>query len=230
MEQKENSKKSFKVAIATLRWLGFVLFQLILTGFNLLVIGCCFYYLSYVTGPIERIEPEAQSVSIKKVDGFYIIQDEEYGGYVERQFPDCTVKFHNKILTFKNGDVFDGRNKITDKVEIQWTRSGYRVYYLNRSYPLKTLSKFDGSYKSRYGSVKEYEDMYANNGRFYVDVDNRHWFQNLVLLLIGVGILLFIRFLLSEFTRYVFRDERETTIDFISSVLRFFRREKDVED
>jgi hypothetical protein len=72
--------------------------------------------------------------------------------------------------------------------------------------------------------------MYANNGRFYVDVDNRHWFQNLVLLLIGVGILLFIRFLLSEFTRYVFRDEREATIDFISSVLRFFRREKDIED
>jgi len=225
MEQKEKNK-IFSVVIATVRWLGFALFELILTGINLLVIGCVVYYFRYVTGPVERIEPESVVVSIKKVDGFYMIQDEEYSGYVERTFPDCTVKFHNKILTFKNGDVYDGRKKVTDKVEIQGTRSGFRVYYLNKSYPLKTLTKFDGSYKSRYGNVKEYKDMYANNGYFYIDVDNRHWFMNLFALCIVVGIILVFRYGISALTRRIFNKEYCATSDFIYDLPSKFKKKK----
>ena len=46
--------------------------------------------------------------------GYYVDENgNEMLDETKAAYPDCTVKFHNKILTFKNGDVFDGRNKIT---------------------------------------------------------------------------------------------------------------------
>ena len=231
MEKKELLLKCKKVALATFRWFGFVLMELILTGFNLLAVGCVIYYVHYVTGDKQHIEPEAQVVSIKKVHGFYLIQDEDYGGYVERTFPDCTVKFRSKMLQLKDGDVYDGRNKVTDQVEIQWTKAGFMVYYQNKSYPLRTLTKFDASYKNRYGSVKELKEMYAKGGRFYIDVDNRHWIMNLGVLIFVLAIVLFIRYAFSALNKKVFEKERDICLDFIWDITDVpFRKKKKEEN
>lgn len=215
METKEFLKKSGKVAIATLRWLGFILFEAILTGLNLLVIYSIFYYCNYVFGDTPHIKPEYQTVSIKKVDGFYLIQDGDYNGYVERTFPDCSIKFYGRILTFKDGDIYDKRTKVTDKVEIQGTRMGFRVYYLNKSYPLKTLTKFDGSYEDGYHRVRELKDMYANNGWFYTDVDSRAWFANLILLGVVLCVIFFVRYGVLLLTRRLFDEENHKTFKFL---------------
>ena len=215
MKTKDFFKKLGKVAVATLRWLGFFLFEVILTGLIFLAIYSVYYYYDYVFGDTPHIKPESQTVAIKKVDGFYLIQGEEYGSYVERTFPDCSVKFYSKILTFKDGDVYDKKTKVTDKVEIQGTRMGFRVYYLNKSCPLKTLTKFDGSYEDGYHQVRELKDMYANNGWFYTDVDSRAWFASLILLGVVVCVILFIWYGISHLTTHLFEKERCKASNFL---------------
>ena len=215
MKTKEFLKKCGRVVAKALRWLGFFIFEAILTSLNLLVIYSAFYYYNYVFGDTPHIKPEHQTVSIKKVDGFYFIQDEDYNGYVERTFPDCSIKFYSRILTFKDGDVYDNRTKVTDNVEIQKTKAGFRVYYLNKSSPLRTLTKFDGSYEDKYHRVRELKDMYANNGWFYTDVDSRAWFANLILLGVVICVIFFVRYGVLLLTRRLFEDENHRTFKFL---------------
>ena len=230
MEQKEKSPcKIGRVVVKSLRWLCFILLEMVITVFNLLIIFSIYYYCSYCFGSKEHIEPDQQTVSIKKVDGFYLIQGKEYGYFHERTFPDCKIKFYNKELTFKKGDVFDGDKCVTDKVAIEWTDVGYRVYYLKRSYPLTTLTKFDGSYKTRYNSIKEGKDMYANGGRFYVDVDERHEFFNFVILVIALIFIIGIRKALVEITNDRFDDEYSLTIGRLYDLPDLFKK-KDKEE
>ena len=136
---------------------------------------------------------------------------------MERTFPDCNIKFYGRILTFKAGDVYDNRTKVTDNVEIQGTRMGFRVYYLNKSYPLKTLTKFDGSYEDGYHRVRELKDMYANNGRFYTDVDSRAWFVNLILLGVVLCVIFFVWFGILLLTRRLFDEENRKTSKFLGN-------------
>lgn len=206
-------KKLAKVAIATFRWLGFTLCEIILTGFNLLILGSIVFYFNYVFGSTSRIEPERQDISIKKVDGFYLIQGEEYQQYNERTFPDCKIKFYNKELIFKKGDIYDGNKCITGKVSIQWTKTGFRVYYLNRSYPLTTLTNFEGTYYSGFSKPTKRE-MYAKDGIFYTDIDNRHGFLYFMLLCLVIVLLLFFRYGVVNLTRNLFYREFNAIYDF----------------
>ena len=212
---KQNSKllKTLKVTKTIFRWLGFTVFELVLTVLNLSFFVAIAIYISYSFGSQERIEAEDQVVSIKKVDGFYMIQGEEYRIYAERTFPNCKIKFYNKVLEFRNGDVYDGKTKVTNKVSIEKVGKYFRVYYLNKSYPLTMLNKFDGSYKIYYGKslnnyrITEKKDMYASNGIFYVDVDERHEVRNFFFLVIVLVIIIFVRLLLAELTRNLFEKE-----------------------
>lgn len=217
MKTKEFLKKSGKVAIATLRWLGFLLFEAILTGFNLLIIGAVIFYFSYVFGSTPRIEPDHQSVSIKKVDGFYLIQGTDYGRYQESPFPDCKIKFHNKVLEFKSGDIYDGTKCVTDQVSIQGTRSGFRVYYLKHSYPLTTLTNIEGTYHSDWTMTTEKREMYAKDGLFYIDVDERHGIIGFFLLCFVLAVLIVFRKCIVEITRNWFENEYEMASDFVGN-------------
>ena len=228
MEQKENSpKKVRRIIIKSLRWLCFISLEVIITVFNLLAIFSVYYYTSYCFGSTERITPDAQTVSIKKVDGFYIIQGQEYNDYAEKTFPDCKIKFYNKELTFKKGDVYDGKKYVTDKVNIQATSAGFRVYYLNKSYPLTTLTKFDGSYKTRYNSISEKKDMYAKNGTFYIDVDERHEFLNLMLLILALILILGIRKVIVELTNEYLEKEYSMTIGMLYCLPELFKKKEE---
>lgn len=203
-----------KVAIATFRWLGFIIFETILTGFNLLILASILFYLNYVFGPTPRIEPKRQDVSIKKVDGFYLIQGEQYQQYDESTFPDCKIKFYNKELEFKKGDIYDGNKCITDKVSIQWTKGGFRVYYLKKSYPLTTLTNIDGDYNSGWSIKPEKREMYAKGGIFYTDIDNRHGFLYFMLLCLVIVLLLYFRYGAVDLTRNLFYREFNAIYDF----------------
>ena len=229
MEQKEKSpEKISRVVTESLCWLCFILLEMVITVFNLLVIFSIYIYCDYCFGSTERIKPDQQTVSIKKVDGFYLIQGKEYGYFNERVFPDCKIKFYNKELTFKKGDVYDGNKCVTDKVSIEWTDGGYRIYYLKKSYSLTTLTKFDGSYKTRYNS-KELKDMYAKDGRFYIDVDERHEIFHFVILIIALIFIIGIRKAIVEFTNDYFDDEYSSTIGKLYNLPDLFKK-KDKEE
>ena len=224
---KQNSKllKALKVTKSIFRWLGFTAFELVLTVLNLSFLVAIAIYLSYSFGSQERIEADDQNVSIKKVDGFYMIQGEEYGYYSERTFPNCKIKFYNKVLEFRNGDVYDGKTKVTNKVSIEKAGHYFRVYYLNKSYPLTTLNKFDGSYKIYFGKspknyrITEKKDMYASNGVFYIDVDERHEIRNFFFLLVVLVIIFFARLGFAEITRNLFEKEYNCCYDVIWGII-----------
>ena len=219
MKTKEFLKKCGRVVVKTLRWLGFFIFEAILTVFNLLIIGSVVFYFSYVFGSTPRIEPDRQNVSIKKVDGFYLIQGKEYHRYQERPFPDCKIKFHNKVLEFKKGDIYDGGKCVTDKVSIQGTDGGFRIYYLKHSYPLNTLTNIKGTYYSDWAGTIENSEMYAKDGAFYVDIDERHGFANFLLLCFVLSILIIFRKGLAEITRNWFENEYDITSDFVDDYI-----------
>jgi len=212
MEKNLKNKKVIRVISTTLSWLGFILLELILTAFNLFFIFAIYFYFSYCFGSEPRIEPESQTVEIKKVDGFYLVQGLEYNDYAEKPFPDCKIKFHNKILEFKKGDIYDGKKLITDKVTIAWTKAGYRVYYLKKSFPLQTIGTFDASYRSKYNRDIEKKGMYAKNGILYVDVDERHEIITLILLVALLVLIIIGWKAINSIVQEKFTDQYDLTI------------------
>lgn len=194
MKQNENKKaKDFFKRV--FRWLGFSLCEVVVSVFNLLIVGLIAYYCWYAFGPVERIRPQIQNnLSIKKVDGFYLV-DKRFS-YDEIRFPDCKVDYIFTQLEFKKGDVFDRDKCVTDLVEIQRTDGGFRLYYLKRSYPLKTIGGFDWRYYHQSiwkKSEFETKEMYIKNGEFYIDMDERHEVIHFFLLIVSIGIVLVFR-------------------------------------
>ena len=150
-----------------------------------------------------------------------------YGGIEIRKI--CKIKFYNKTLEFKDGDVFDGNKRVTDKVSIQGTRGGFRVYYMNKSYPLNTITNIDGLYSSIWSTKTKRMEMYAKDGVFYIDVDNRHWLLSLIALGFVLTVLITLRYSIAEFVRNSFNHEYKLTvgraIDFLDNLLG--RKEED---
>ena len=69
--------------------------------------------------------------------------------------------------------------------------------------------------------------MYAKNGYFYVDVDNRHWFVHLLLLGVVEFLILVIRYLISSWTKSLFDEERQAMFDFFYSIPSRFKKKKE---
>lgn len=195
MEKNENKKaKDFFKRV--FRWTGFSLCEIVVAVFNLLIVGLVACYCWYAFGPVERIRPQIQNnVSIKKVDGFYLV--DKRLSYDEIRFPDCKVDYVFTQLEFKKGDVYDGDKCVTNLVDIQRTDGGFRLYYLKRSYPMNTIGGFDWNYCHqsiwKVNSEFEKKEMYIKNGEFYIDLDERHEIIHFILLVIIIGIVLVFR-------------------------------------
>jgi hypothetical protein len=123
------------------------------------------------------------------------------------------------VLEFKKGDIYDGSKCVTDKVSIQGTDGGFRVYYLKRSYPLNTLTNIKGTYYSDWAGTIENIEMYAKDGAFYVDIDERHGFANFLLLCLVLTVLIVFRKGLAEITRNWFENEYDITSDFVDDYI-----------
>ena len=218
MEQSK-SKKQWYVVKSAFRWLGFSFTEIILTVLNLIFIFSIIYYCWYSFGSVQRIEPEEQTISIKKVDGFYLIQGKEYNRYVEKTFPDCKLKFYNITLELKKGDVYHNNKKVTEKVTIDYVGGGFRVYYLNRSYPLTTITNIDGTYELFKNHFEGGKNMYTKNGRFYIDKDERHTIRNFFLLICALVIIYFGRKIIAEIAGNLFEKELKITSNVFWSII-----------
>lgn len=225
--KKNDNKKTKDFFKGAFRWLGFSLCEIVVSVFNLLIVWLVAYYCWYAFGPVERIRPQVQNnVSIKKVDGFYLV-DKRFS-YDEIRFPDCKVDYIFTQLEFKKGDVYDGDKCVTNLVEIQRTDGGFRLYYLKRSYPLNTIGGFDWSYYSPWKINSEFEtkEMYIKNGEFYVDVDERHEVISFILLIVSIGIILVFRCGLIAFIDSYFHSEYLSLLSALKRLLNLLHFKK----
>ena len=61
--------------------------------------------------------------------------------------------------------------------------------------------------------------MYAKDGTFYIDIDERHGFANFLLLCFVLAILIIFRKCLAEITRNWFENEYDITSDFVDDYI-----------
>jgi hypothetical protein len=123
------------------------------------------------------------------------------------------------VLEFKKGDIYDGGKCVTDKVSIQGTDGGFRVYYLKHSYPLNTLTNIKGTYYPDWAGTIENREMYSKDGTFYVDIDERHGFANFLLLCFVLAILIMFRKGLAGIMRNWFENEYDIASNFVDDYI-----------
>lgn len=199
-------KECREFAIATLHWIGLASCILLCLGIIFLGILLGRAYYQHVWGPTPCMESREHVAQIEKVDGFYIKEGSE-PFYKVRTFPNCKIKFYGRILTVKGGDIYDRAKCVTDKVSIKFTSGKYLVYYQKKCTPLTTTTKFTGlHYRDLYGEFVE-RDIYARDGSFYYDKDERHSLFLLFLLGIGIYILIYAIYIVLMLGTKVFNKE-----------------------
>ena len=199
-------KKTKQITTAIFRWMGFIACLIVSLCIIVSPIVLIILYCSYTFGSTERIEPERQAISIKKIDCFYLCYG-SFHDYKKKKKNNHKIKFNNKTLEFKSGDIYDGNKCITNQVSIEETYGGFRVYYLKLSYPLNFNEKHQPN------------ELYAKDGHFYIDKDNRHIIRNTISLILYIFIWLWLLLVIMAFyTSEIFDKEGEVITDWIYNI------------
>jgi uncharacterized protein YpmB len=198
---KQIFKSIGRVTLNILGWVKVLIFKAIILSLIIVCIGSILFYFSYCYGSQERLERKQQPIGVKKVNCFYIYLMDE-NGYLkfERAFPNVTLKFKNKTLEVKRGEIYDGTQRVTEKVSIESIggKTGYRVYYNNDVYALTTTGSFKSYYFDSWDNLKMNGDMYCDNGLFFVKVDNRHEIAITILMIFMLWIVIWFIFQMSN--------------------------------